>query len=136
MKKLKLLIIFIGIIFIALPYFFNTYSIFRILSSILGIIIITLSLVYKQKRICIKLPIFIIVSFLAVSILDYIMYQSIEIIPVLVWQKESSPKVRTYNSFTYRIYDCDGDFIFDSGYKNVYSCDESFLDVVSINKFL
>ena len=44
--------------------------------------------------------------------------------------------MKTYNSFFYRVYDCNNNLNLDYGYRNSYVCNNELLDTISINKFL
>ena len=44
--------------------------------------------------------------------------------------------MKTYNSFFYRVYDCNNNLNLDYGYRSSYVCNNELLDIISINKFL
>ena len=46
----KILLFIIGIILLLVPYLFNTYNILRLISVLLGIIIITISLIFSDNK--------------------------------------------------------------------------------------
>lgn len=134
MKRFLILIVCLIITF--LPYSVNDYSAWRVLALALGLIAFTSGLVYGRKQAFIKGIAFLIIASFGLYFLDLTIYRTFDIMPVLVWPYESAEKVKTYDSFTYRIYDCDGNLTFDDGYKLPYACDNNAIEKMSINKFL
>lgn len=127
---------FIGIIFLGIAYFINKYHFMRLILLALGIFLITLGYVFKEKRkasIAILLPLFLLVICYCI---DHILFITIKRFPIFVYKIESSEKVRTYNSFFYRLIDCDGNITLDNGYKKGYICGNNDLENTDVNVFL
>ncbi len=136
MKKRHITLLGFGISLMLLPFLINTYGIFRIISLILGVILIIVSLVLKRKRsifYIILLPLLLLVFSYGV---DTLLFYTLKRIPIFSISYESSSKMRTLNSFFYRVYDCDDDLILDYGYVKNYMCDEALLDPIDINMFM
>ena len=64
------------------------------------------------------------------------MFYKFNRIPLFVYEIKSSDSMRTYNSFFYRIFDCNGELSLDYEYNKNYICDEDDLDTIDINTFL
>ena len=136
MKKRSIILIVLGVILLIIPFCFNNYSIIRLILLALGIFLITLSLVFFKKRnifLIILTPIILICLSYAI---DTFLFYQFNRIPLFVYEIESSSKMRTYNSFFYRIFDCNGKLSLDYGYTGDYVCEEDDLDTIDINTFL
>lgn len=136
MKKKSIIFIVLGVILLIIPFCFNDYSIVRLILLALGIFLITLSLVFFKKRnifLIILTPIILICLAYA---LDTFLFYQFNRIPLFVYEIKSSDRMRTYNSFFYRIFDCNGNLSLDYGYTGNYVCDEEDLDTIDINAFL
>lgn len=135
MKKLKVILIVLGIVLIASPYFYHSYSIYRLIILLLGIVILIVGLSIYKKKLIIKVPLYF-VGLIGVSFaLDYFNFILFSAPPIMTYKVISSDKVSTYNSFFYRIYDCDGKYTID-GYDKNYLCGDEDVETISINKFL
>ena len=64
------------------------------------------------------------------------MFYEFNRIPIFVYEIKSSDQVSTYNSFFYRIFNCDNDLILDYGFQNNYVCSKDALKEIDINTFL
>ncbi len=136
MNKKVILFLIIGLLFIIIPYIFNTYNIIRLISILVGIILITISLIfYENKNIYIILITPIILIILTYT-LDIFLYTKFNQIPIYIYEIKSNAKVSTYNSLFYRIYNCDNKLILDYNYEKKYSCNSDALDEIDINTFL
>ena len=136
MKKRSIILLILGVILLIIPFIFNDYSIVRLILLALGIFLVTLSLVFFKKRnifLIILTPIILICLSYA---LDTFLFYQFNRIPLFVYEVKSSDRMRTYNSFFYRIFDCNGDLSLDYGYINDYVCSEDDLDTIDINTFL
>lgn len=136
MKKRHIIVLGIGISLCILPFLINIYSIFRIISLVLGIILIITSLYLKKKRNILYL---ILVSLIFVTLfygIDTLLFFSLKRVPVFSYEVKSSNKMSTYNSFFYRVFDCDKDLILDYGYKKNYVCSTDLIDAININSFM
>lgn len=136
MKRRSIILLILGVILLIIPFIFNDYSIVRLILLALGIFLVTLSLVFFKKRnifLIILTPIILICLSYA---LDTFLFYQFNRIPLFVYEIKSSDRMRTYNSFFYRIFDCNGDLSLDYGYINDYVCGEDDLDTIDINTFL
>ena len=136
MKKRSIILIILGVILLIVPFCLTEYSFIRIFLLALGIFLITLSLVFVKKRnifLIVITPLILIC--LSYAIDTFIFYQ-FNRIPVFVYEIKSSSKMSTYNSFFYRIFDCNGNLNLDYGYLSDYVCSESDLETIDINTFL
>lgn len=136
MNKKVLLFLIIGLLFIIFPYIYNSYNILRLISILIGIIIISISLVfYRNKNIYIIIitPIILLTLTYTIDILLYIKFNQI---PIYIYEIKSNDKVSTYNSLFYRIYNCNNKLILDYNYEKKYSCESTDLEEIDINTFL
>ena len=136
MKKRSIILIILGAILLIIPFCLSNYSILRLIILALGIFLITLSLVFVKKRnifLIIITPLILICLSYAV---DTFMFYQFKRIPLFVYEIKSSDSMSTYNSFFYRIFDCNGSLTLDYGYLSDYVCAEGDLDEVDINTFL
>lgn len=135
MKKRNIILWGIGLTFIILPYLFNLFSYWRLASLFLGIFILVFDLIKNKKNILIIILTFLI-SVVATYGLDTLMYFKFNRVPIFSYEIKSNDKLRTYNSFFYRIYDCNNKLVLDYGYKKNYVCDPELLSAIDINDFL
>lgn len=136
MKKRLIVLLGLGLTLMIVPFLINIYSIFRIISLILGIILITVSLCLKKKRnifYIILVPLIMLVFSYGI---DTLLFYTLKRVPVFSYAIKSSDKMRTYNSFFYRVFDCDGDLTLDYGYTKNYVCSNDCLDAININSFM
>ncbi len=123
MNKKSLLLTILGLILIIGPFFYNHYTIFRLISILIGIIVFNLGITLNKKNKILKVFLLSILSFLVTFGLDSSLVIYLNRIPILSYKIKSSNKVSTYNSFFYRVYDCNNSLIFDSFYQKKYACD-------------
>ena len=136
MKKKSIIFIVLGAILLIIPFCLSSYSILRLILLALGIFLIALSLVFVKKRnifLIIITPLILICLSYAV---DTFMFYKFNRIPLFVYEIKSSDSMSTYNSFFYRIFDCDGNLKLDYGYLSDYVCSDDDLDTIDINTFL
>ncbi len=134
MKKVVLYII--GFLLIIISLVLNTFSFWRISLLLLGIILITINLTLnypKKTFLLISMPLILL---LFTYTIDTILATNLKKIPVYSYRIKSSEKVSTYNSFLYRVIDCDNTLTVDYGYNLAYSCSNDALDTHEINAFL
>lgn len=135
MKK-KRITLLIGLLLILIPYFINFYSLYRLLSLLVGLIIIQIALIMNKKdkvwRIILYPIIFLLLSFA----IDYGATHLLNNIPIYATKVKSSKEVITYNSLFYRIYSCNKKMIIDDLYKKEYQCSEKELDTIDVTSFL
>ena len=123
MNKKAILLIICGLIFTICPFIYNVYTIFRLISLLIGIIFLSLGFTYQKKNKPLKFSILIIFIFIIIFGLDTCLVRYFNRIPILSSKIKSSNKVATYNSFFYRVYDCNGSLIYDPFYQKKYACD-------------
>lgn len=136
MKKRLIWLLGLGLTLIIVPFIINVYSIFRLISLIIGIILIMISFCLKKKRsifLIILVPLIILVVSLG---LDTLLVYKLRYVPIFSLQVKSNKDVKTYNSLFYRVYDCKKDLILDYGYNKNYACSNDLLETISVNKFL
>lgn len=136
MKKRLIVLLGLGLTLMIVPFLINIYSIFRIISLMLGIILITVSLCLKKKRnifYIILVPLIMLVFSYGI---DTLLFYTLKRVPVFSYAIKSSEKVKTYNSFFYRVFDCNGKLTLDYGYTKNYVCSNEYLDPININGFM
>ena len=136
MKKRLIVLLGLGLTLMIVPFLINIYSIFRIISLVLGIILITVSLCLKKKRnifYIILVPLIMLVFSYGI---DTLLFYTLKRVPVFSYAIKSSDKMKTYNSFFYRVFDCNGDLTLDYGYTKNYVCSNDCLDAININSFM
>lgn len=136
MKKRLIVLLGLGLTLMIVPFLINIYSIFRIISLIVGIILITVSLCLKKKRnifYIILVPLIMLVFSYGI---DTLLFYTLKRVPVFSYAIKSSDKMRTYNSFFYRVFDCNGNLTLDYGYTKNYVCSNDCLDAININSFM
>ena len=136
MKKRLIVLLGLGLTLMIVPFLINIYSIFRIISLMLGIILITVSLCLKKKRnifYIILVPLIMLVFSYGI---DTLLFYTLKRVPVFSYAIKSSEKVKTYNSFFYRVFDCNGELTLDYGYTKNYACSNDYLDPININGFM
>lgn len=127
----------IGIVAMIIPLLINHLSVFRLLLSLLGIILVTIFFKEKNK----KKNILIAIGLLLISILiDSIISASFVRIPIYTYNIITSGKTRVYNSIGYRIWQCDinstKDMRVDQFYTKGYICDANNIEQMDSNSFL
>lgn len=136
MKKRIIILLGFGLTFMIVPFLLNTYSIFRIISILFGVLLITLSLCLKKKKnifMKILIPLFLLAICYGT---DTLLFYSFKRVPVFSYQIKSSKTMKTYNSFFYRVYDCNKKLVVDYGYQKNFMCESNTLDSININTFL
>lgn len=136
MRKRLIWLLGIGISLCILSFIINVYSVLRLVSLLLGIILIVVSYSLKKKRnILLIILLSILLGVFSYGV-DMILVFKLKHIPVFSYSIKSSDYVSTYNSFFYRVYDCRKTLVLDYGYNKKYACGVNDLDVISINKLL
>ena len=136
MKNKKLIFLILGILFIIIPMFLNIYSIYKLFSLCLGIILIDISIFINNKKsifTMIYLPILLIIITYGI---DYLKTYTLNISPIYVIENKINNKISIYNSLFYRIYKCDKEYVFDNNFKKDFMCQSDMLDNIDINKLL
>lgn len=136
MKKKKIFFIIIGLLLIIIPYFINVYSIYRLLSVLLGLILLEIGIIINKKN-RVLLIVLLPIIFWGLSFgVDYAIVHLTNRIPVYSIKVKSSKKVITYNSLFYREYSCDNKIIIDDLYNMKYVCDNQDLEAQDVTSFL
>ena len=136
MKKRLIWLLGIGLTLMIVPFIINKYSIFRIISLVIGVILIDICFCLKKKRNVFLIVLVPILLFTLSYGVDVLFAFKLKYVPIYSYVIKSSDKMKTYNSFFYRVYDCDNDLNLDYGYRSSYVCNNELLDIISINKFL
>ena len=119
MKKKSIILLILGVILLIVPFCFAGYSLIRLITLAIAIFLITLSLVFFKKRnifLIILTPVILLCLSYAI---DTFMFYKFNRIPLFVYEVKSSDSVSTYNSFFYRIFDCNGKLTLDYGYQKI-----------------
>ncbi len=119
------------ILLIILPFLINQYSIFRVISVILGIIFFIIN--HRQKKL--RCVLWTILMLIILYSGDLIIVEYLQRIPVFSFKITSNEHLETYNSFFYRIYNCDNFLVLDNFYQKDYMC-EIDIKETDINSFL
>lgn len=134
---------FMGLILALIALAINDFTPVRIIIMILAVILITMSLVVKNK-IILKHPrhiftIFLVILF-ASFFADAIAVKMIGRVPIYTISIINTEKARVYNSFGYRVWQCDKnnyeDLIIDLFNSKGYYCDAEDIEEIDINSFL
>ncbi|MBE6147939.1 MAG: hypothetical protein E7167_00290 [Firmicutes bacterium] len=136
MKKKYIILTILGLIFIIVPYFINIFSVLRLISLSMGIILFLLGVIIGKKKKIVRIILYPIATIMSVLAFDFIFASVLRGIPVVAFSHESSQKVNTYNSLFYRVYDCDNVLTFDNNYEKAFLCNPDSIETTPINKFL
>lgn len=135
MKK-KLFILIIGLLLITIPFFINVYSIYKLIFLCLGIILVDVYFALKNKSnilLLFYLPILLLVFTYA---LDYFKIYTFKLSPIFVLENNMNSDISIYNSFLYRVYKCENEYIFDNNYEKSFMCNTNSLKEMDINTVL
>jgi len=135
MKKRKKLLIVLGLLLIFLPFMTLTYSIYYLISCLVGIIVLLIGLLLNRVNI-LRLIFYPLIIIALVLTLDYFKTTIFMKEPLIAVKYKSSQSVAIYNSFLYRAYSCEDKIIIDYNYTMPYACKKEDLEVKTINKFL
>ena len=136
MRKKKIILIIISLLLIVVPFLINIYSIYKLISLALGILLLDISFTFNKKInifLLIYLPLLLIIFTYAI---DYMKTYTFDLSPIYVFENKINDKVSTYNSLFYRIYKCNDKYIFDNQYQKNYVCETDLLESIDINKLL
>ena len=136
MKKTKMILIILSLLLMIVPFFINVYSIYKLLSVCIGIILFDISFIFNKKAnifLLFYLPILLIIFTYSI---DYIKLYTLDLKPIFVFENKINENVSIYNSLLYRVYKCGNDNYFDNNYKKNFMCDAKLIDEISINKLL
>lgn len=136
MKLIFKYLLFIGVLLIAVPFAIQSYYVMRIVAVLMGIFLITLSLTKYFKYNKIVLFILPLLLIICLYFIDYGLFFVTKRIPIFVNKIVSSEKVTTYNSWLYRVFNCNDTYIMDFDYQKVYQCSNGDLTSKDINDFL
>lgn len=136
MRNKKLILIIISLLLIVVPFLINIYSIYKLISLALGILLLNVSFAMRKKTnifLLIYLPILLIIFTYGI---DYMKTYIFDLSPIYIFENKINDKVSIYNSLFYRVYKCNDKYIFDNQYKKNYPCKTELLDSIDINKLL
>ncbi len=134
-KKRKIILV-IGIILMIVPFFINVYSIYKLISVCLGILLIDIYNAVNTKPnifLLIYLPILLLIFTYSI---DYIKTYTLKISPIYVLENKINDEISTYNSLFYRVYKCDNEYIFDNNYEKSFMCKTDSIKELDINTVL
>jgi len=132
----KFILDLIGIILIIVSFVMEGYNIFRLLIILIGITILTLAIVIKNPKNVFLLLILPILFILLCYVIDCLLFSKYNKLPIFIYEEKSNEKISIYNSFFYRIYNCNNELYLDYGFKKNYLCNPNDLEKIDINAFL
>lgn len=138
MKKgiLRILLLIIGLILLISAYALNKYNLLRTLLLLLGLILlITQSVLERNHKFIFAILFTLIYLGFAITI-DYIVVKTFHKTPVLTLNILTTGNVKIYNSFGYRVWQCDTskeEYIVDPLNKLGYFCSTDNMNTININ---
>ncbi len=135
MKNKRIIFKVLGITLIFFPFILKKYSLYRIISLILGILIFTKELFIKKDKLKLKMLSFFLIIFIILYSLDYFLVTHFKYLPIFSIEIKSSNNMSTYDSIFYRLYNCQNEITIDNFYKMNYICQNN-LEIKEINSFL
>lgn len=136
MKKRSLVCLILGIILIIFPYLFKSYSLIRLVILLIGIFVVTLGVGLNNSKNILAIILLPIILLCLTYGTDILLFYLNKRIPIYTYELKSSDQMSTYNSFFYRIYNCNKEYILDYGYKKSYTCSNDLLESLNINDLL
>lgn len=136
MKKKKLILLIIGLLLNIIPQFINVYTIYRLFSVLVGLIIIQVALIIDKKDKVWRTILFPIIFLILSFAIDYGIVHIFNRVPIYATRIKSSNEVTNYNSLFYRIYSCDNKLIIDNLYKKEYLCSKKSIEKIDVTSFL
>ena len=136
MKKRCIVLFCFSILLIIIPFMFNLYSIYRLVSIMIGILLLSLSASLNKNNHVIMIFVLPLLAFAISYGIDILLFYTFKRIPIYIYEVVSSDRVSNYNSFFYRIYKCNKDLYMDYGYNKEYLCNINDLEIVDINELL
>lgn len=136
MKKKRIIFCIFSLCLIIIPFFINVYSIYKIISVCLGIILLDIFFATNKKIhlfLLIYLPLLLLIFTYGI---DYIKTYTLHLRPIYVFENKINDNVSVYNSLFYRVYKCGSKEIFDNNYEKNYMCDTELIEKIDINKLL
>ena len=136
MKNKNIIILIVSLILIIVPFFINAYTILKLISLVVGIMLFDVYLVTLKKVglfWLIYLPILLLVFTYS---LDYIKTYTLDMSPIYILENKMNKDVSVYNSLFYRIYKCEDEYIFDNEYQMNFACDTKLMNDMDINTLL
>lgn len=135
MKKTIFLTV-IGILLIIIPFCFNSYNIYRLVSLAVGIFLCTLGVGLLKNHNIFSVILLPIILILLTYGIDVLLIYKFNRIPIYALETKSSDNMSNYNSLFYRIYNCNDNLIIDYSYHLPYVCENDSLNTIDINSFL
>lgn len=135
MKRKMLLIIF-SVVLIIVPFFINVYSIYRLISVCLGIMLLDVCIAAKKKInifLLIYLPILLLIFTYGI---DYLKTYTLKLRPIYIFENKVNDDISIYNSLFYRVYKCKTKEYFDNNYEKNFMCETNLIEEIDINKLL
>lgn len=132
----KKILLTISFLLVLIPFIINVFSIIRMVSLLLGIILFTYTLNINKKfniLMCLYVP---ILFFVLTYTIDYTFACVLERNPIYAISNKSNDNVIVYNSILYRVFNCNEKLSFDNNYQKNYMCKTSLINSIDINEVL
>lgn len=136
MKKVNIILLLLGLLLLLVPFFINVYTIIRLVSILIGIIVFSLGLIIYLPEKTLKIIFLPIILICLSYLLDFFVVNLFNSYPIWAVKYTSSENVQTYNSLFYRIYACNDKLTIDANYKENFLCNPNMIQKESVNKFL
>lgn len=136
MKKVKTILIIIGLFISIIPFFIVPYSLIKLISLLTGIIMISLGIIINKKHSIIKIMTIPIIFMIGFYFIDIGISNLFSKPPIIAIRYKSSKKVTSYNSMFYHVLICDDKYYFQNGINNKYLCENGDIKTVDINEYL
>ena len=136
MKNKNIIILIVSLILIIVPFFINVYTILKLISFVVGIMLLDIYFIMRKKMNLfwlIYLPILLLVFTYS---LDYIKTYVFDVSPIYILENKINKDVSVYNSLFYRVYKCENEYIFDNEYQMNFACNTKLMEDMDINTLL
>ena len=138
MKKgiLRILLLIIGLILLISAYALNKYNLLRTILLIIGLILLVTQSVLERNHKFIFAILFTLIYLGFAITIDYIVVKTFHKTPVLTLNILTTGNVKIYNSFGYRVWQCDTskeEYIVDPLNKLGYFCSTDNINTININ---
>ena len=138
MKKgiLRILLLIIGLILLISAYALNKYNLLRTILLIIGLILLVTQSVLERNHKFIFAILFTLIYLGFAITIDYIVVKTFHKTPVLTLNILTTGNVKIYNSFGYRVWQCDTskeEYIVDPLNKLGYFCSTDNMNTININ---
>ncbi|NMA51204.1 MAG: hypothetical protein GX951_05115 [Mollicutes bacterium] len=136
MKKIKSILIILGLFLSIVPFFIVPYLVLKLISLLVGIIILSLGIIINMKHSLIRIILIPIILMLAFYFIDIGVSNLFKKPPIIAIKNKSSNKVVNYNGIFYYVVTCDKEYYFQKGTNYKYMCKNDDIKVTDINEYL